>query len=164
MRRLIGSVSNHRDRTMMLLLAKSGMRLSELVDIDVSDISWTNRAIELKPDSDWRLYDRACTHQALGQTDQAQADLTAAIQRAQEAYEEEPQDWQNTFNLALYHLAAGEAEEAERLYRAALSGGASPRLIRMAIRDLDGFLVFFPDHVQAQAMRHLLQQHLQGGG
>jgi tetratricopeptide (TPR) repeat protein len=121
-----------------------------------------NRAIELDP-NDWYLYDRALTHQALGQTDQAQADLTAAIQRAQEVYEEKPQNWQNTFNLALYHLAAGEAEEAERLYQAALSSSASSYHIRKAIHDLDDFLALFPDHIQAQAMRHLLQQHLQGG-
>ena len=121
-----------------------------------------NRAIELKPDKDWYLYNRALTYQSLDQADKAQADLRVAIQHALEAYEKEPQDWQNTFNLALYHLALGEPEEAERLYREALSGWAPLHGIREASRDLEDFLILFPGHLQAQAMRDLLQEYLQG--
>ena len=119
-----------------------------------------DRALELEPDEDWYLYNHALIYQALGQTDRAQADLTMAIQHTQEMYKEEPQNWSNTLNLALYHLAAGEAEEAERLYREALAGGASLYRIREAIRDLEDFLALFPAHSQAQAMRDLLQKHL----
>ncbi len=119
-----------------------------------------NRAIGLEPEQDWYRYDRALTYQALGQTDQAQSDLTLAIQRGRERYEKSPHDWRNTLNLALYHLAAGEAEDAQRLYREALSGGASPHRIREALRDLEDFLSVLPDRPKAQAIRDLLQAHL----
>jgi tetratricopeptide (TPR) repeat protein len=120
-----------------------------------------DRAIELDPDDGWYLYDRAITYHALDQADRAQVDLTAAILRAREAYEKASKDWRNTLNLALYHLAAGEAEHAERLYREALSGAAPPHRVLEAMHDLEDFLHVFPNHVQAQAMRELLQQHLQ---
>ena len=76
-------------------------------------------------------------------------------------YEKEPQNWRNIFNLALYSLAAGTDEGAERLYREALSGGAASGRIREALHDLDDFLALFPDHAQARAMRDLLQEHLE---
>jgi tetratricopeptide (TPR) repeat protein len=120
-----------------------------------------DRAIELKPDDDWYLYSRSLTYRALDQADESQADLTAAIQYARRGYEKNPQDWANTFDLALYHLVAGEAEGAGRLYKEALAGGASSYRIREALYYLGHFLVLFPDHPQAQAMRDLLQEHLQ---
>jgi tetratricopeptide (TPR) repeat protein len=120
-----------------------------------------DRAIELNPDNDWYLYNRAITYHVLDQTDKAQVDLTLAILRAREAYEQASEDWRNTLNLALYHLAAGEAEHAERFYREALSGAAPPHRLLDAMRDLEDFLHIFPNHVQAQAMRDRLQQHLQ---
>jgi len=119
------------------------------------------RAIALEPDQDWYLYDRALTRRALGQVDLAQADLTAAIQVARRTYDHDPRDLPNTFNLALYHLTVAEAEEAERLYREALSGGGSPYHIREAIRELDDFLALVSDYPQARAMRELFQEHLQ---
>ena len=120
-----------------------------------------DRALEVEPNNAWYLYDRALTRQALGQADCAQADLVAAVRRARGVYKESPQDWKNVFNLALYYLAAGEAEEADRLYREALAGGAASFLVHMAIRDLDDFLVLFPEHAHARAVRRLLRAHLQ---
>jgi 6-phosphogluconate dehydrogenase len=90
----------------------------------------------------------------------AEADLAAAIRRAREAYQEKPQEWNNTLNLAVYHLAAGAADEAERLYREAIAGGAPVGALREALRDLDDLLALFPAHPQAQAMRDLLAAHL----
>jgi len=133
-------------------------RLMEHYDEALADF---NRAVELEPDEDWPLYDRALIYQALRQVVEVHADLTVAIQYARQTYEETSQDWRNIFNLALYHLAAGESMEAERLYREALSGEASPYLIREAIRNLDDLLALFPDHLQAQTMRDLLQAHLE---
>ncbi|MCL6511147.1 MAG: hypothetical protein K6U78_10695 [Anaerolineae bacterium] len=117
------------------------------------------RAIELDP-ADWRLYNRALLYQKMGQAGPAEADLAAAVRRAQEAYQKEPQEWNNTLNLALYHLAAGAADEAERLYREAIAGGAPVGALREALRRLDDLLALFPAHPQAQAMRDLLQAHL----
>jgi tetratricopeptide (TPR) repeat protein len=119
-----------------------------------------DRAIELRPEYHWCFYSRALAFGALGKTDRVDEDLMRAIQHAREVYEKKPQDWRNTFNLAVYYLLAGESERADSLYQEAVSGGASLYIIQEAIRDLEDVLSVFPDHSQAQAMRDLLRQHL----
>ncbi|MEH2176310.1 tetratricopeptide repeat protein [Nostoc sp.] len=119
-----------------------------------------NRAIELHSDSNWYLYNRALAYQALNQPDKAWADLALAIKLAKQHYEKDAEDWSNTFNLALYYLAAQYIQPAERLYRYALSKGASSESVRKTIQDLDDFLTVFPDHVQATSIRQLLQSSL----
>ena len=58
---------------------------------------------------------------------------------------EDPTDWQNSFNLALYYLAAGRFDESNGLYdRASEASGNS---IEDAIRDLDDYLTLFPDRL-----------------
>ncbi|MEH2369042.1 tetratricopeptide repeat protein [Nostoc sp.] len=119
-----------------------------------------NRAIDLDSDSNWYLYNRALAYQALNQPDKAWADLAIAINVAKQHYEKDAEDWSNTFNLALYYLAAQYIQPAERLYRYALSKGASSESVRKTIQDLDDFLTVFPDHVQATSIRQLLQSSL----
>ena len=116
-----------------------------------------NRAIEINSDGDWYLYDRTVAYLALNQIEKAQASIFTAIALAQQNYEKDPKNWPNTLNLALYNLAAGEEEPAERLYREALFGGASESIIQEAIKDLDRFLVLFPEHSKAQSMQKLLR-------
>jgi tetratricopeptide (TPR) repeat protein len=70
-------------------------------------------------------------------------DLTQAIQLAQTNYEKDPNAWQNNFNLALYHLAAGHNAEAQTLYEAGLNN-APAWAIGMAYRDLRDYLRLFP--------------------
>ena len=115
-----------------------------------------NRAVELEKDDDWNLYLRALAYKALNQPNKAQTDIANAVKLAKPKYDENPQDWQNTLNLALYYLAADYIPTAKQLYELALSQNALPGYIRMAIRDLDDFLTVFPEHSQAQAMRELL--------
>ncbi|MEH2395443.1 MAG: tetratricopeptide repeat protein [Nostoc sp.] len=119
-----------------------------------------NRAIDLDSDSNWRLYNRALAYQALNQPDKAWADLALAIKLAKQHYEKDAKDWSNTFNLALYYLAAQYHQPAERLYLHVLSQGASSESIREAIQDLNDFLTVFPDHMQATSIRRLLQSSL----
>ncbi|MEA5601536.1 tetratricopeptide repeat protein [Nostoc sp. UHCC 0252] len=119
-----------------------------------------NRAIDLDSDNNWYLYNRALAYQALNQPDKAWTDLALAIKLAKQNYEKDAKDWSNTFNLALYYLAAQYIQPAERLYRYALSKGASSESIRETIQDLDDFLTVFPDHVQATSIRQLLQSSL----
>ena len=119
-----------------------------------------NRTIEQNPDNDWSFYQRALVYQTLGQPDNVEDDANAAIQRARQKYEKDPQDWQNTFNLALYYLAAGATSEAEQLYRET-PGKALPHRIRIAIDDLDDFLAVFQEHAHARSMRELLQRALE---
>ena len=107
-----------------------------------------NRAIELAPDQDWYLYLRALTYQKLNNPTEAQTDLQTAIVLAQAKQAQDSIDWQNNFNLALYYLAAGQVEESHGLYDRASE--ASTDFIEMAIRDLDDYLMLFPDRLQAR--------------
>jgi len=119
-----------------------------------------NRSINLDSDSNWKLYNRALAYQALNLADKARADLMLAIKFAKQHCEKDANDWSNTFNLALYYLAAQYIQPAEQLYRYALSKGASSESIREAIQNLNDFLTVFPDHVQATSIRQLLQSSL----
>ena len=115
-----------------------------------------NSAIELKEDNDWNLYLRALAYKAINQPDKAQTDFANAIKLAKPKYEENPQDWQNTLNLALYYLAFDDISIAKQLYEFVISQDVLQGYIDMAIRDLDDFLTVFPNHKEAQAMRVLL--------
>jgi len=114
-----------------------------------------NRALELDPDSDWKLYNRALVYKILDQSDKAQEDFTTAIKLASDKYEKNPQEWRNTFNLAVYLLASGDIEKAENLYREAAKA-APPTRINEAKLDLDDFLKAFPNSKAAELMRQLL--------
>ena len=48
MRDLVNSILNPRDKAIVLVLAKTGIRLSELIGIDVEDIDWNLQVISLK--------------------------------------------------------------------------------------------------------------------
>ncbi|MEA5564033.1 hypothetical protein [Anabaena sp. UHCC 0399] len=119
-----------------------------------------NIAINLDLNNDWYLYIRALAYTALHQKDQAHADLALAIKLAKQGYEQDAKNWCNTFNLAIYYLAVEYTNPAEELYRYALSHSASLKSKRDAIQDLNEFLIIFPNHLQAQAMRQLLQSSL----
>jgi site-specific recombinase XerD len=49
MRLLVHSISDLRDRCILVILVKTGVRSGELVAIDVGDIDWKNQSITLKP-------------------------------------------------------------------------------------------------------------------
>jgi integrase/recombinase XerD len=46
---LVNSIPSKRDRAIVVLLAKTGIRREELVQIDVDDINWEDESIMLKP-------------------------------------------------------------------------------------------------------------------
>lgn len=46
---LINSILDPRDKAVVTLLAKTGMRRNELINIDIEDINWEENAIMLKP-------------------------------------------------------------------------------------------------------------------
>ncbi len=46
---LINSILEPRDKAIVTLLAKTGIRRGELIDIDIEDIDWENQSIKLKP-------------------------------------------------------------------------------------------------------------------
>jgi tetratricopeptide (TPR) repeat protein len=121
-----------------------------------------NRSIELKPESDWGLYCRALAYRRLNQPDNATADLERAIQLAHQSYTKTPDDHRNTFNLALYYLAADKLEQSKHFYRDALNRAAPPVRIREAIRDLGDFLTVFPGHQAAQTFKQALEKRVNG--
>jgi integrase/recombinase XerD len=47
--RLVGSMVDIRDKAMLLLLFKTGVRRGELMSMEVKDINWQNQGITLKP-------------------------------------------------------------------------------------------------------------------
>jgi len=49
MRMLINSILDPRDRAIVTLLAKTGIRRKELINIDIDDIYWEEQSIQLKP-------------------------------------------------------------------------------------------------------------------
>jgi integrase/recombinase XerD len=49
MSRLVNSIIDPRDKAMVILLAKTGVRRGELLKMDVDDISWEDYSITLKP-------------------------------------------------------------------------------------------------------------------
>ncbi|MDY6958975.1 MAG: tyrosine-type recombinase/integrase [Halobacteriota archaeon] len=49
MKMLIDSILNPRDKAIITLLAKTGIRRNELINIDLDDINWENQSITLKP-------------------------------------------------------------------------------------------------------------------
>jgi len=46
---LVNSILNPRDKAIITLLAKTGIRREELVNIDLNDIDWIEQSIQLKP-------------------------------------------------------------------------------------------------------------------
>jgi hypothetical protein len=62
--------------------------------------------------------------------------------------------WRDTFNLALYHLAASNLDQATQLYR---SGRTAPRQrLEIAQQDLADLLMVLPDFAAAQAMQQMM--------
>ena len=49
MSNLINSIMEPRDKAVVLLLAKTGIRRNELINIDIDDIDWVDQSIQLKP-------------------------------------------------------------------------------------------------------------------
>ena len=49
MRTLVNSIVDPRDKAVVVLLAKTGIRRGELINIDIDDINWTKQSIKLKP-------------------------------------------------------------------------------------------------------------------
>jgi tetratricopeptide (TPR) repeat protein len=122
-----------------------------------------NRSLELEPENGWNLYCRALACKKLNRPENAKTDLERAIQLAHQSYTETPDDHQNTFNLALYYLAADNIEQSKQVYRDALNRAVPAARIRDAIRDLEDFLIVFPGHQAAQSFKQGLEQRVKGG-
>lgn len=119
-----------------------------------------DQSLQMDAHSDWHLYLRALTYTALTQTEPAKADIEAAIKLAQQSYETNPQDCQNIFNLAIYHLIANNPEQATILCQDALAKEPPLRLIKAAIRDIKDLLTVLPSYPHAEELRSYLSSAL----
>jgi tetratricopeptide (TPR) repeat protein len=119
-----------------------------------------NRAIELDPKDDWSLYLRSLTSLVLYQADCASDDLVKAIQLSQQEQTKKPDNHRNTFNLAVYHLVAGNLLTALEFYQSALQQGATQTKIRDAIQDLKDLLQLFPNNTAAQQTKEMLEKKI----
>ena len=118
-----------------------------------------NHALAITPESSWTLYNRALAYHLLGNLPKSQEDLAQALQIAQKAYRSHPQtpsDWRNSLHLGIYHLATNQFDIAERLYREVLSQNIPSYILREGIRDLEDYLILFPDNSQAKSLLTLL--------
>ncbi|QKQ72357.1 AAA family ATPase [Nostoc sp. TCL240-02] len=106
------------------------------------------------------VYKHALVYLVLKQPDKAETCLQPAIKLAREHCQKDAKDWHNTFNLALYCLAAQYTQQADYFYRYALLKGASSEFISEAIQYLNDFLTVLPNHIQATSIRQLLQSGL----
>jgi tetratricopeptide (TPR) repeat protein len=116
-----------------------------------------NRAINLAATYDWYFYWRGLAHLLANNEIQANADFAKAIDLATHAHNMAPKDWRNTFNLAIYHLAAIHRSEAACFVDEAISCGTPYYRMRGAIADLTDFPVFFPGHEQAISLKQRLE-------
>lgn len=126
---------------------KTGRYEEALADFD--------RAIELDPEEDWCLYLRAITHCRLHSAEWAD-DLNEAVRLATAARDTTPAELMNVFNLALYHVARGDADPAEALYREGIAAPPHDGVRLAALNDLSQHLSLFPDDSLARQMQALL--------
>ena len=82
-----------------------------------------NQVEKFEPNRDWNCFNRGITYATIGREDQARDNLQIALQMALKKYAENPQDWCNTFNIALYNVASGELTRAQKYYLEVLDAG-----------------------------------------
>lgn len=130
--------------------------LQDKYDVALADLV---QCLDLNPKSDWTWYLVSLLYDYFDKKTDAAASIEQAINLAQSEYEKNSEAWQNTLNLALYYLAAGQQDKAEHLYEESLSAPVSYLQDALQI-DLHIFLHFFPNHAQALTIRNLLRNAL----
>ena len=144
------------DPTSAWTVINQGRVLKALTRYELS-LSAIERAIVLNSQDDWFFYERAIVRQKLDPGSTSPVDLQQAITMAHDAYQTDPLDWHNLFNLALYYVASGEEALAEELYRVGSQEQPGTVALQVALRDLDDYLRLFPDDAAAARLRALLQ-------
>ena len=108
-------------------------------------------------DTDWYWYERALLHLLMEQQVATHADIEMAIKIANISLQHIPEHiadyYRISFNLALYHLARGNAEESEAKYSRLLASCAAIPTIRDVGIDMQEFLAIVPEHELA---KHIL--------
>ena len=115
------------------------------------------KAIRLQPEEDWYYYGRALVYLSYSRRKMKKArdDLHRAIALAEHRLQENPEDWVTMLNLALYHLALGEEERAEALYKQALRSGATEYHVRAALDDVRTLTATIADLLDMEAVERM---------
>lgn len=137
------------------VFAKRGLTYAYLKDFD-NALRDLNRAIDLNSQRDWFYYNRAQIYLAFNYFREGYQDLREAIGKSKRKWDENPQDWRNTYNLAIYQLIAKNILEAKSLYKYAIQQRAPHHFTRIAICDLKSFLMLFPQNLEAQKIKNWL--------
>ncbi len=121
------------------------------------------QALQLQPEEDWYYYSRALIYLSYSRRKLAKAreDLAKAVERAERRYREAPDDWTNTLNLALYHLALGNEAKAEALYAEAIRNGATEYHIRAALDDVRTLRATVSDLVESGEIEELMEEKVE---
>jgi tetratricopeptide (TPR) repeat protein len=139
-------------------------------------LGYFNNVLEANESPDRAWYGRALTYRLLGEDAQAQADLTQAIAIAEGRRQQRNTSpygpawlyrmfrqeitWVHVIDLPLYHLALGNMQQAEQMYREALPQ-AHLAVLELAAERLQDFGTLFPDNPQVHTLYTLLQERLQ---
>ncbi|MBE9065973.1 tetratricopeptide repeat protein [Leptolyngbya cf. ectocarpi LEGE 11479] len=118
------------------------------------------KATQQDPEDDWSLYLKSLAHRKLSAPDKALSSLNQAISIADQEYEVRPGSYLNTFDLALYHLANRNIQEAVKYYETALITCKNIYDVETAITDLEGFSKLFPKHQGVSVVLQLLKSKL----
>lgn len=112
-------------------------------------------AIKNYPTEDWWFYLRALIYCKQNWLRKGSVQLQHAIDLATQRYQQQPNDARVAFNLALYHLANHQVDQARIIYQQTIHADPPLTRIRIARRDLDDYHSLFPDPA-AIAIRALL--------
>jgi tetratricopeptide (TPR) repeat protein len=116
-----------------------------------------SKIIEIDSSDDWSYYQRSLCRFMNNTKNEAKKDLKLAIELSDQKYQKSPNDWRNTFNLALYYMAIANYKMSKQLYVDALKEDIPTDIKSGAIDDLDNFIRLCPRNKHAKAMRRLFE-------
>lgn len=119
-----------------------------------------NKILDSEPDNAWALYGRALVKNVLNSED-PKLEIQRAITLAEKTFEENPNNWLNSFNLGIFQLGAGDYSESSRIYDLTLSKNPPLCWVNRGVLELEQFLHIFPEHKQAQEKYSTLRSYIE---
>src|SRR6266536_2793631 len=120
-----------------------------------------NKAIDLDPKDDWWQYELAVTYLQLDERENAQAALREAIHLGRQDLATNGATLLRLFNLALYHVTAGDIEESRELWAQALAlPGVTAYIRDVALGELRDLQAVLPDIVGLDEALRLLAERV----
>jgi len=117
-------------------------------------------ALELNPDNDWICCLQGLANSIMGKARQATRNYQEAKRHAEVRLVADPRDSRVQYNLALYHLVAGDQEKARAAYERGVDVCAEEHWFRFAIEDLEMLARLELDIQGILQMKELLEMGL----